>query len=172
MDLSWNENNSEDMKSPSSSVAKKFLKYVTDAFKSDTDTTDGFNSVVNSALSTAKRTFNDYNSKFKDAGSSLAKNLASGMRSNSKDFSTAGANAAIGFMSGAKNKSSDVYSTGVSLGNQLLKGMKSKNLLTSIRLPRKPIRLVLMLEKDLLKVSNLKLEMLSLRELIWDEELC
>ena len=119
-------NNSEDMKSPSSSVAKKFLKYVTDAFKSDTDTTDGFNSVVNSALSTAKRTFNDYNSKFKDAGSSLAKNLASGMRSNSKDFSTAGANAAIGFMSGAKNKSSDVYSTGVSLGNQLLKGMKSK----------------------------------------------
>jgi hypothetical protein len=119
-------NNSEDMKSPSSSVAKKFLKYVTDAFKSDTDTTDGFNSVVNSALSTAKSTFNDYNSKFKDAGSSLAKNLASGMRSNSKDFSTAGANAAIGFMSGAKNKSSDVYSTGVSLGNQLLKGMKSK----------------------------------------------
>lgn len=117
-------NNSEDMKSPSSSVAKKFLKYVTDAFKSDT--TDGFNSVVNSALSTAKSTFNDYNSKFKDAGSSLAKNLASGMRSNSKDFSTAGANAAIGFMSGAKNKSSDVYSTGVSLGNQLLKGMKSK----------------------------------------------
>ena len=119
-------NNSEDMKSPSSSVAKKFLKYVTDAFKSDTDTTDGFNSVVNSALSTAKSTFNDYNSKFKDAGSSLAKNLASGMRSNSKDFSTAGANAAIGFMSGAKNKSSEVYSTGVSLGNQLLKGMKSK----------------------------------------------
>lgn len=119
-------NNSEDMKSPSSSVAKKFLKYVTDAFKSDTDTTDGFNSVVNSALSTAKSTFNDYNSKFKDVGSSLAKNLASGMRSNSKDFSTAGANAAIGFMSGAKNKSSDVYSTGVSLGNQLLKGMKSK----------------------------------------------
>lgn len=119
-------NNSEDMKSPSSSVAKKFLKYVTDAFKSDTDTTDGFNSVVNSALSTAKSTFNDYNSKFKDSGSSLAKNLASGMRSNSKDFSTAGANAAIGFMSGAKNKSSDVYSTGVSLGNQLLKGMKSK----------------------------------------------
>jgi hypothetical protein len=119
-------NNSEDMKSPSSSVAKKFLKYVTDAFKSDTDTTDGFNSVVNSALSTAKSTFNDYNSKFKDAGSSLAKNLASGMKSNSKDFSTAGANAAIGFMSGAKNKSSDVYSTGVSLGNQLLKGMKSK----------------------------------------------
>ena len=119
-------NNSEDMKSPSSSVAKKFLKYVTDAFKSDTDTTDGFNSVVNSALSTANSTFKDYNSKFKDAGSSLAKNLASGMRSNSKDFSTAGANAAIGFMSGAKNKSSDVYSTGVSLGNQLLKGMKSK----------------------------------------------
>ena len=119
-------NNSEDMKSPSSSVAKKFLKYVTDAFKSDTDTTDGFNSVVNSALSTAKSTFNDYNSKFKNAGSSLAKNLASGMRSNSKDFSTAGANAAIGFMSGAKNKSSEVYSTGVSLGNQLLKGMKSK----------------------------------------------
>ena len=119
-------NNSEDMKSPSSSVAKKFLKYVTDAFKSDTDTTDGFNSVVNSALSTAKSTFNDYNSKFKDAGSSLAKNLASGMRSNSKDFSTAGANAAIGFMSGAKNKSSEVYSTGISLGNQLLKGMKSK----------------------------------------------
>ena len=119
-------NNSEDMKSPSSSVAKKFLKYVTDAFKSDTDTTDGFNSVVNSALSTAKSTFNDYNSKFKDAGSSLAKNLASGMRSNSKDFSIAGANAAIGFMSGAKNKSSEVYSTGVSLGNQLLKGMKSK----------------------------------------------
>lgn len=119
-------NNSEDMKSPSSSVAKKFLKYVTDAFKSDTDTTDGFNSVVNSALSTAKSTFNDYNSKFKDAGSSLAKNLASGMRSNSKDFSTAGTNAAIGFMSGAKNKSSEVYSTGVSLGNQLLKGMKSK----------------------------------------------
>lgn len=119
-------NNSEDMKSPSSSVAKKFLKYVTDAFKSDTDTTDGFNSVVNSALSTAQSTFKDYNSKFKSAGSSLAKNLASGMRSNSKDFSTAGANAAIGFMSGAKNKSSDVYSTGVSLGNQLLKGMKSK----------------------------------------------
>lgn len=119
-------NNSEDMKSPSSSVAKKFLKYVTDAFKSDTDTTDGFNSVVNSALSTAQSTFKDYNSKFKSAGSSLAKNLASGMKSNSKDFSTAGANAAIGFMSGAKNKSSDVYSTGVSLGNQLLKGMKSK----------------------------------------------
>lgn len=119
-------NNSEDMKSPSSSVAKKFLKYVTDAFKSDTDTTDGFNSVVNSALSTAQSTFKDYNSKFKSAGSSLAKNLASGMRSNSKDFSTAGANAAIGFMSGAKNKSSEVYSTGVSLGNQLLKGMKSK----------------------------------------------
>ena len=119
-------NNSEDMKSPSSSVAKKFLKYVTDAFKSDTDTTDGFNSVVNSALSTAQSTFKDYNSKFKSAGSSLAKNLASGMKSNSKDFSTAGANAAIGFMSGAKNKSSEVYSTGVSLGNQLLKGMKSK----------------------------------------------
>jgi hypothetical protein len=119
-------NNSEDMKSPSSSVAKKFLKYVTDAFKSDTDTTDGFNSVVNSALSTAQSTFKDYNSKFKSAGSSLAKNLASGMKSNSKVFSTAGANAAIGFMSGAKNKSSEVYSTGVSLGNQLLKGMKSK----------------------------------------------
>lgn len=119
-------NNSEGMKSPSSSVAKKFMKYVSDAFKSDTKTVDGFNSVVNSALSTANGTFKDYKSKFKSAGTSLAKNLASGMKSKSSDFSTAGANAAIGFMNGAKNKSSEVYSTGVSLGNQLLNGMKSK----------------------------------------------
>ena len=118
--------NTDGMKSPSSSVAKKFMKYVSDAFKSDTETTDGFNSVVNDALSTAKETFEKYYPKFKDAGKSLASNLVDGMKSKSADFDTAGVNAAVGFINGAKSKSSSVYSTGVSLGNQLLKGMKSK----------------------------------------------
>ena len=118
--------NTDGLKSPSSSVAKKFMKYVSDAFKSDTETTDGFNSVVNDALSTAKETFEKYYPKFKDAGKSLASNLANGMKSKSADFNTAGVNAAVGFINGAKSKSSSVYSTGVSLGNQLLKGMKSK----------------------------------------------